>query len=85
MLKKSNTTFFKIRFIARIVSSFIFETQQFKTLEQDLVNVGQASPDSSGSRFGGTVEVRNLSATPAIKIWGFIKVEGTLRVFYLYK
>jgi ribonuclease Y len=27
------------------------------------------------------VEVRNLSATPAIKIWGFIKVEGTLRVF----
>jgi ribonuclease Y len=30
------------------------------------------------------VEVRNLSATPAIKIWGFIKVAGTLRVFYLY-
>jgi ribonucrease Y len=29
------------------------------------------------------VEVRNLSATPAIKIWGFIKVAGTLRVFYL--
>jgi len=48
LLKKSNTTFFKIRFIARIVSSFIFETQQFKTLEQDLVNVGQAS-----SRFTG--------------------------------
>jgi ribonucrease Y len=30
------------------------------------------------------VEVRDLSATPAIKIWGFIKVVGTLRVFYLY-
>ena len=29
------------------------------------------------------MEVRNLSATPAIKIWGFIKVAGTLRVFYL--
>jgi len=32
----------------------------------------------------GTVDVRAELAAPAIKIWGFIKVEETLRVFYLY-
>jgi ribonucrease Y len=30
------------------------------------------------------VEVRAELAAPAIKIWGFIKVEETLRVFYIY-
>lgn len=40
-------------------------------------------PDSSGSRFGATVEVRTGLVAPAIQTWGFIKAEGTLRVFYL--
>jgi hypothetical protein len=29
------------------------------------------------------VEVRAVLAAPAIKIWGFIKAEETLRVFYI--
>ncbi len=33
---------------------------------------------------GGTVDVRAGLAVPAIKIWGFIKVGETLRVFYIY-
>ncbi len=32
-----------------------------------------------------TVDVQAELAAPAIKIWGFIKVEETLRAFYLYK
>jgi hypothetical protein len=31
------------------------------------------------------VDVQAELAAPAIKIWGFIKVEETLRAFYLYK
>ena len=49
-----------------------------------MVQVEQAS-----SRFvgfppaGGTVDVRTVLVAPAIKTWGFIKAEGTLRVFLL--
>jgi hypothetical protein len=82
---KRVTAFFKIYWeIARIVSSFIFKTQHLKLWSKPWSRKNRPHPDSSGFRSGGTVDVRALSGASAIKIWGFIKAEGTLRVFYIY-
>jgi len=52
-------------------------------LEPSLVQVEQASSRFVGIPLqGGTVEARTGLAAPTIKIWGFIKAEETLRVFY---
>jgi hypothetical protein len=52
-------------------------------LEHSLVQVEQASFRFTGIPLNsGTVDVRAVLAAPAIKIWGFIKSEETLRVFY---
>jgi len=57
-------------------------------LEQLLVQVEQASSRPDNYRdvglplSCGTVDVRTVLVAPAIKTWGFIKAEGTLRVFY---
>jgi hypothetical protein len=53
-------------------------------LEQLLVQPEQASCRFVGiPPGGGTVEVRTGLVAPAIQTWGFIKAEGTLRVFLL--
>jgi len=53
-------------------------------LEYFLVQEEQASSRISGIPFGA-VEVRAELASPAIKIWGFLKVGETLRVFLYVK
>jgi len=52
-------------------------------LEQLLVQVEQASTRFVGYPLTrGTVDVQTGLVAPAILTWGFIKAEGTLRVFY---
>ncbi len=47
-----------------------------------MVQVEQASPRFVGFPLCGTVDVRTVLVAPAIQTWGFIKAEGTLRVFF---
>jgi hypothetical protein len=49
-----------------------------------LVQVEQASSRFVGLPLCGTVDVQTALVVPTIQIWGFIKAEGTLRVFFKY-